>query len=300
MKIIKSKAFSLIEVSIVILIVGFIIAAITQSSRLLKSTRISAARTFTANSAISSDKDLAAWLETTNKDSLDQMLDDGSAISSWKDNNSAIMTATQASATLQPTLKSIGISGLPVIKFDGVDDYMASPEVVVKNNFTVFLVAQTSVTHEVDAEGNSGANGISGQKYILFPVHGGLFNSDNSKAAGGGVSIGTNGISIYEHSGGYLPPTAVYDGNVGTNPVIVAWVVDNKQHKIYLNGVLVRTGVAGGSRDIYASNRYGGDAYGYFSGLLGEYILIGRKMNDSERKEIEKYLSKKWKIAVTG
>ena len=56
MKIIKSKAFSLIEVSIVILIVGFIIAAITQSSRLLKSTRISAARAFTANSAISSDK----------------------------------------------------------------------------------------------------------------------------------------------------------------------------------------------------------------------------------------------------
>ena len=38
----------------------------------------------------------------------------------------------------------------------------------------------------------------------------------------------------------------------------------------------------------------------YFKGYAGEYILFGRAIKDDERKDVEKYLSKKWNIKLTS
>jgi hypothetical protein len=36
----------------------------------------------------------------------------------------------------------------------------------------------------------------------------------------------------------------------------------------------------------------------FFNGLLGEMIVFNRSLNNEDRKEIEKYLGKKWGIKV--
>jgi prepilin-type N-terminal cleavage/methylation domain-containing protein len=54
----QSKAFSLIELSIVILIIGILIAGVTQGSRLVRESKITTAVTLTQSAPIASVKDL--------------------------------------------------------------------------------------------------------------------------------------------------------------------------------------------------------------------------------------------------
>lgn len=48
------KAFSLIELSIVILIIGILVAGVTQSSRLVKQIRLASIKSMTLSSPVSS------------------------------------------------------------------------------------------------------------------------------------------------------------------------------------------------------------------------------------------------------
>lgn len=85
----NKKAFSLIEISIVILIIGILIAGVTQSSRLVEISRISSARTLTKSSPVHSIKNLAGWYEATLEESFDLEIDPesttGSKVANWYD-----------------------------------------------------------------------------------------------------------------------------------------------------------------------------------------------------------------------
>jgi len=64
------NAFSLIELSIVILIVGILVAGVTSSSRLIKRMKITVAQNLTQSSPVPSIKDLSVWYES----SMDKIL----------------------------------------------------------------------------------------------------------------------------------------------------------------------------------------------------------------------------------
>ena len=61
------KAFSLIELSVVVLIIGILIAGITSGSRLVRNSKLASAAQFTKSSDINSIADLVLWLEPTKK-----------------------------------------------------------------------------------------------------------------------------------------------------------------------------------------------------------------------------------------
>jgi hypothetical protein len=73
----------------------------------------------------------------------------------------------------------------------------------VTNTFTVSFWANPQSAHKVDQESTGGTSGTVGQKYAIGPQQGATAHSANH--AGMGVSVGTNGVSVYEHSAGYLP-----------------------------------------------------------------------------------------------
>lgn len=77
--------------------------------------------------------------------------------------------------------------------------YAAAPT----DNFTVMAWVKAVDEHEVDKESDAGTAGTKGQRYLFGANHG-------SELAGAGVSVGTNGISVYEHGDGYMPALAVY------------------------------------------------------------------------------------------
>jgi predicted CxxxxCH...CXXCH cytochrome family protein len=143
------------------------------------------------------------------------------------------------------------------------------------NNFTLEAMVKATTIHEIDAESTISTAGTSGQRY--------LFGANQSGSDGGaGVSVGTNGISVYEHGGGYMPPLAVYSGSLGTvwNHIVVTYT--NKQPRIYLNGVLARTGLTSPKTNIYAPTAIGGGAYGFFPGTIDEVRIYGNALSDAE------------------
>ncbi len=96
--------------------------------------------------------------------------------------------------------------------FDGIDDYVVVGTTgTPTDTFSFGGWLQTSATHEIDGESISGTFGTAGQRYAFDPAHGG--DADG----GAGLSVGTNGILVYEHGSSYMPATAVYQADIGND-----------------------------------------------------------------------------------
>jgi len=165
--------------------------------------------------------------------------------------------------------------------FDGVDDYVTIGTTGrPTDTFSFGGWFKTSVTHEIDAQADSGVDGVYNQRYAFDPRHGGDLN------AGAGLSIGTNGVSVYEHGSNYMPATAVYQADLGDDWNHIMVVYDNKQPTIYLNGRAVCTGFSSPREIVYAPIQFGGMAYGYFEGLMDEVCIYNRVLSAAEIKKL--------------
>jgi hypothetical protein len=165
--------------------------------------------------------------------------------------------------------------------FDGTDDYVTIGTTGrPADTFSFGGWFKTSVTHEIDAQTDSGVGGVYNQRYVFEPRHGGDLN------AGAGLSIGTNGISVYEHGSNYMPATAVYATNLGEDWNHIMIVYNNKQPTIYLNGRAVCTGLSSPRATVYAPVQLGGMAYGYFEGLMDEVRIYNRVLSVAEIKKL--------------
>lgn len=182
--------------------------------------------------------------------------------SSWtKDYSSNNNHGSVTSATWNSTG---GYNGQGAYEFDGSNDKITTGTTNrPTNTFSFGGWIKALSTHEVDAESNTTTTGTSGQKYAFGAAHGG-------SNAGAGLSVGTNGISVYEHGDSYMPPLAVYSSSIGSDWNHIMIVYENRQPKIYLNGALVRTGVFSARSTVYAPYEIGAGSYGYFNGSMDE------------------------------
>jgi hypothetical protein len=149
----------------------------------------------------------------------------------------------------------------------------------VQDSFTIEFWAKPLGERNSTPETTSGIFGIGGQRYAVFPAWGG-----STGLAGAGVSIGTNGISVFEHSDNYLASVLVWDASL-TDWTHVAIVYENRQPKLFVNGVLVKTGLTGG-RYVFPSTELGSGKgywwYGTYQGLLDEVTVYDRILSANE------------------
>ena len=177
---------------------------------------------------------------------------------------------------------SSGLIGSGSLDFNGTSGYVSVPSPSsalssVSNNFTISFWANPRSAHQIDSEGVTGIAGVSGQRYVFGPS-----NSANSTDSGAGVSVGTNGVSVYEHGAGYMPATLVYQGAVN-GWTHVAVVYENRQPKLYLNGQLVRIGYTSPKAVVKATPwNLGGNVYGYFDGKVDDVRVYGRVLSSGE------------------
>ncbi len=166
--------------------------------------------------------------------------------------------------------------------FDGVDDAVGNPSYLssIHDSFTMEFWALPNATRDVTPESTSGGTGIGGQRYAILPGWGG-----SGGEAGAGVSVGTNGISVFEHADAYLPSLLVYNAAL-TGWTHVAVVYENKQPKLYVNGILVRTGLTSLRSFVFPSRTLGTiptqPGYGPYSGLLDEVKVYSRALSAAE------------------
>jgi len=155
-----------------------------------------------------------------------------------------------------------GVEGY-ALGFNGVSDRLkCGDNGRPSNTFSFGAWIKTTVPHEVDSEADQ-YGGVNGQHYAVES----RFQGAN---AGAGLSVGTNGIAVYEHGDNYMPGVAVYEGEIGEDWNHIMVVYDKKQPTIYLNGKAVRTGQVSTRPEIIAPRRFGGMAYGFFEGVMDE------------------------------
>lgn len=170
------------------------------------------------------------------------------------------------------------------INFDGSTngvDVTPNPGTSIADNFTWEIWCKPTWTHEIDTETNSTTvtTGTTGQRYIIGPISGGA-----TGGAGAGISIGTNGVSVYEHADAYMPPLLVYSGTISSTEVSqIVVVYENKQPKLYVNGVLVRTGLTSLRTNVWAHTQtIGYGQYGYYSGAISMVRLYNVALTQDE------------------
>ncbi|SVB95164.1 uncharacterized protein METZ01_LOCUS248018, partial [marine metagenome] len=169
------------------------------------------------------------------------------------------------------------------LSFDGVDDYVdVGTNVDAINNFTVEFWFSAVNTHQIDGEYNTNGNGnlgTSGQHYAFGGTHGDRYGNANTHA-GVGISIGTNGVSVYEHGSNYMPSLLVWEGELsGMNHLMVTY--EDRQPRLYINGVFQKAGLIG-NREYVHVGLHGADGLGAFEGILDEVRVWDYTKADAE------------------
>ncbi|UAY51318.1 T9SS type B sorting domain-containing protein [Ferruginibacter albus] len=157
------------------------------------------------------------------------------------------------------------------LQFTGSSNQYVDPQILPNfyDNFTFEMWVNPTTTITLQTQNTSGASGTSGQHYALFPTWGGG-NANGATDAGAGVSVGTNGIAVYEHGAAYLPALLVWNHTV-TGWTHIAVVYTNKQPSLYVNGVLVATGLTSLRTHVYPSLGHGQNFSGQYGGIGGGY-----------------------------
>jgi len=154
------------------------------------------------------------------------------------------------------------------IRFNGLDNVLESPyywNEVPFNNFVIEVFCKAEATHEIDTQSSTNTTGITGQRYLLAPM-----GSNSATEVCLGISLGTNGVTVYEHGASHLAPVAVYAQTLGTDFHYICIRYNDKIPYIYVDGDLVYTGPSSVKTNVYRPTDIGGIDYGYFCGILYE------------------------------
>ena len=291
------KAFSLVEISIVIVIIGILIAGISKGMDLYADFKLTTARKLTLNSQVARIPDLALWLETTSEKSLQNASDsfslsDGQNIKNWNDitpTNTQKFVATQATSSLQPFYKKDGIGGLPSVFFDANTTGTSGNGLSIPYSphlntpiFTIFIVTQPmEMTSGASAWGT-----IIMSRYTSSTATGYFLYKNRDQYYDFLTGDGTNWHGINN-----TPVTF-------KKPIIATLKQEASTKKFYINSSL-----KGSSSLAMVTNRFNPLAIGYeyspllfYDGYTSEIIYYGRDLKDNERLAVENYLSQKYRI----
>jgi len=303
------RAFSLIEISIVVLIIGLLIAGVTQSSRLINQAKINSAKALTQSSPVSSIDDLHLWIESTNplESFGNENIEDGDTIdlsgstNDWRDLNPQTSIRSHLTIGSAPTYKTDAINGLPAVLFDGSDDYLTSSNYtnISSGETTIFAVYRTPSTL------------AAGSIFSMSSSDGDVVNTQFAVTAST-----TTGYQLCVETDSICDSGTTDDVSTNTVYVISAVYTQDSDDPaeadtvtgltFFQNGALqtdTHTATTGDVMSTNSSNSFelgrdNGTDENYFSGHLGELIIYSRDLKQEERQAVEEYLGKKWRVKM--
>jgi hypothetical protein len=220
----------------------------------------------------------------------------GAAISAWTDQSGRGNNAAQAAATNRPTFRPNVINGKPVVRFDGVNDRIATGAINLSNSASssLYSVVKASGTGEqVAIEFSNDYNGAGVRDAFL-----GLWldrtttGTRKSQSALFGPA-GYSSSSANDNLGVFSITASTFDKALNTNEV-----------SYYINGVQSTTRLDNSNNLNNFGNHpfyIGGRSTGTFpaNADFGEVILFEGGQGEAGRNIIQNYLSTKFGIAVS-
>lgn len=297
----KKRAFSLIELSVVILIIGILIAGVTQSSRLISAMKLASAKSLTQSAPVNSIRNLVFWFEPTLEESFPATLvtDDDAQITQWNDINPQSSQKYYAvkSTSSEVVYKNQGINGIPSISFSGASSangfFKLSPTTsvldainlnFVDNKFTIFIVSKLATS------------GDSINRFLFY-------NGDPSFDGYGYFRSSTNTRAIL-FGGLYVGESTA--ASITTDPEVLSltYAGNDGIMSLYINGATEAIADFTGRTMVMPLTTYfaiggnSGNIAENFNGLISEVIIFERLLKTEERQAVERYLGKKYAIQV--
>lgn len=296
------KAFSLVEISIVILIIGILTAAIVKGGKIYQDIKLVSARAVTTSAPVSRIKGLNAWHETSLAESFkEDEIEEGNSITVWYDINpsSSFKKHLKKDGNSDtPTYKKNCIGTIPCLKFDDSsnDQYLKgdnSLDIKGNDSGTVFIVGQVGIDN--NGEGNyffySGTNQAPNLNILRLEI------GVNPSRTSGFRFQGANSLfgNPFKSEKPFISTWKWSDGSISTS------------YYLYIDGVkLARTASTNSSSINLANDLYlvgatpdGSSAISAsFDGFISEIIVYNRELTNREQSSIEKYLSQKYAIKI--
>lgn len=305
----KNKlAFSLIELSIVILVIGILVTGITQGSRIMAEAKIKSANALTQGSPVNSMEGLVFWLDSVDKNNIAIGTvasnaygnpSDGDSVAIWRDRNPQTNDKITPAAVLdanRPTYDQNGINGLPSIQFDGGLQFLQSstlmPLSAGDNTFTFICVYAAGASGLIDTQvlfgqGLSTNTASNHAGLALFNPSFGFFGYDDYlPLTRSTLKVGQNHITTIRANAYQNNVTIFHDSNndatnVSNTPLGIA--------NLNVGTTYFRVGTS--------ANDTGGQYN--FNGLMSELIIFNRPLKTSEITAIQNYLSQKYNIKLS-
>lgn len=297
-----NKAFSLVELSIVILVIGILIAAITKGGDILQTAKLAGAQNLSRSSGVGGMKDLALWLDATNNEGfLENEREYGSLISSWAPANKTISgfeqqpIFTQTNDEFKPIYTKNAINGLPALYFDGGTATDLDGDMLVAQDDSKQIYSDSSgITMFIVAVNREKAS-------TTF-----IFDFGLMADSGYGMQLRSDGISCYA-SGGFGGSSVNKNYNTKKPRNFSCRIAFNGKLSMWQNGEIL-----GNSGQITLNKLTAAEITTalkmtigrtaksdlaiprYYQGYIGEIIIFTRALTDNELKRVHKYLEQKW------
>ena len=296
------KAFSLVEISIVILIIGLLIAGISKASDMIFDVSLKSASSATKGTKVGRMPGLALWLETTTNESiLEKERYDNTAISIWRDINpqsSSKFIFRNASAA---KYVEKGHNNLPALgALDSAN----------------FFTAHTTETSGNVASFSSNQIFSTGAFATIFVVLrpkaiAGVVTNLISFCPSGGCALGKE-ISVSLNGAGNVLFTAmsasdasatVTSTNAYTSKslIIVSALKDTLNQRLFVNGtdlISASTDNAYASTNSFSGTFKVGNSTAASGVEIYEVIIFSSPLSTIDRQTVETYLGKKYNVPM--
>ena len=204
---------------------------------------------------------LKLWLDASASDSL--TIDAEGHVARWQ--SATGITATQSDTTRQPRLAVDPLSGLPVLRFDGLDDWLSFQW--LNDVLTVFIVAReeahaTRSFRAVIGDGNTADFTRGGDRILYYHPHSGFAGKD--------TVVRINGSPV--------------------NPTAARW----PKSLCLVTSLAARRLQA----SLIGSDRFVPDRN--WHGDIGEVLVYNRTLNAIEIAAVEAWLKEKWALPAVA
>jgi hypothetical protein len=230
---------------------------------------------------------LELWLDASDLSTLYQSsggslaIADGDPVGEWRDKSGTLRNAVQASGTNKPALKLSILNSLPVVRFDGVNDFLSNSLQWANLAFTIITVTKRAGGSNYPAfiaEYSGTANG-----YLAFGLDPSSYLSIHK------TGLATSASNLVQTAGTFFIQSAqssgISSGNVS---------VDVKSNGVSASSTLTLTGLSTNSLTSYGASKNG--TTDFFNGDIAEIIVYSSVLSAGNLASVFNYLRGKWGV----
>jgi len=210
------------------------------------------------------------WLDPSQSSTLTLV---SGAVSEWRDARASLVAAKQATVASQPLLVTNALNGLPVVRFDGSNDYLDLTVGQPMGDFTIAMITKLSGQNYAPQFGITTASGFTPVWY--FSSTGGSWRSNASGnpeyfVSYGATFTGQTSVAVLRRTGNQLMAS-----------------IDGTAYSAVTCTTTAQTLSRIGARGLGAwANYYPGD--------MGEVLIWNQALTNDQRQRVEAYLAYKW------